>query len=83
MDNDPKQPNEREENAAGTLIILYAIPILVFVLTAWACHYLLPESWDDGPRMVLSLAVAAILTMAVLYIIRALNQRPSKDRHRD
>jgi hypothetical protein len=83
MDNDPKQANEREENAAGTLIVLYAIPILVFVLTAWACRYLLPESWDDGPRMVLSLVVAGALTMATLHIIKMLSQRPSKGRHRD
>ena len=68
MENKPQGPS-----AAITLIVVFALPIAVFVGSAIACKYFLaPYIGRDDLRMVVSFLIAAAITLAILHTVRRL-----------
>lgn len=76
MENKLKSPS-----AAIRLVVVFLLPMAVFVGVALACKYLLtPYAEHQGLCTAISFAIAAAVTLAVLHIIRTVNRRRMKDK---
>ena len=62
------------------LVIVFALTIAVFGGVAFVCKRLLAQYVkQEDLRTVVSLLIAAAVTLGVLYALRAINRRTTKD----
>jgi hypothetical protein len=71
MENKPKSPL-----AAISLMVMFLLPMAVFVGVVLACKYMLAKYIPHQDlRTAISFVIAAVITLAVLYAIKMINQR--------
>jgi hypothetical protein len=77
MENNPKNIS-----AAISIILVFLLPLAAFVGVALTCkHVLAPYIAHQDLRTVVSFIIAAAATIGVLYAVRSINRRLTKNRN--